>query len=349
MLFNIEHDLGREIVGYLVPDGFTGRATIRVMRGGSELCSKQTDSLRQALVQAGRHETGLCGFTIDDSDISGLAEIPDLEIRDSESDVIIYRRFNPDAIVREKMFRLETHLLPASRIDRALQPRFQFYFPSIDRFGLETTHQMFLMNNTDSVYASGRVSYRSVEYYLDQGYTSAAMVQEPFDELAERILLLRLIGENRAGILGLRDSVTFEAVKRFASGLPLESDKALSRAFRDMDPEVGNMLTDPLVRQLTTRLPDEVLKPSSISQALSTLSGFRVVGLRHRAELFCDALVDALSLHTGEVPAVDPIPAARELGARLRAMPAVERLLEHDIAVFHFLSEAFEKSLSEAR
>ncbi|NNM74541.1 hypothetical protein [Enterovirga aerilata] len=348
MLFNIEHDLGREIIGYLVPDGFTGRATIRVTRRGDELLTKQTDSLRESLVHAGRHETGLCGFTIDDGEIPGLAEITDLEIRDAESDVIIYRRYNPEAIVRQKIFRLETHLLPLSRIDRAVQPRFQFYFPSIDRFGLETTHQMFLMNNTDSVYASGRVSYRSVEYYLDQGYTSVAMVQEPFEELAERVLLLRLIGENRAGILGLRDSVTFETVKSFASGLPLDSDRALSRAFRDMDPEVANMLTDPVTRQLTTRLPDEVLKPSSIGQALSVLSGFRIVGVRHRAELFADALVDALSLHTGEVPVVEPIPAARELGARLREMPSVERLLEHDIAVFHFLSEAFEKSLIES-
>jgi hypothetical protein len=348
MLFNVEHDLGHEIIGYLVPDGFTGRATIRVTRGGSELLVKQTDSVREALVHAGRHETGLCGFTVSELEVPGLAEITDLEIRDSESDVIIYRRFNPDAIVRQKIFRLETQLLPASRIDRALQPRFHFYFPSIDRFGLETTHQMFLMNNTDSVYASGRVSYRSVEYYLEQGYASVTMVQEPFEELAERILLLRLIGENRGGILGLRDTVSFEAVKSFASGLPLESDKALSRAFRDMDPEVANMLTDPLVRQLTTRLPDEILKPSSVSQALSTLSGFRVVGVRHRADLFSEALVDALSLHTGEVPPVDPIPSAQELAIRLRTMPNAERLLEHDIAVFHFLSEAFEKSLSES-
>ncbi len=347
MLFNIEHDLGLEIIGYVVPDGFTGRSTIRVMRGGDELLVKQTDSQREALVRAGRHETGLCGFTISDSEIPGLAEIHDLEIRDSETDIIIYRRINPEAIVAQKIFRLETHLLPASRIDRALQPRFQFYFPSIDRFGLETTHQMFLMNNTNSVYASGRVSYRGIESYLDQGYASVAMIQEPFDELAERLLLLRLIGENRAGILGLRDSVAFEAVKRFASGLPLETDKTLSRAFRDIDPEVADMLTDPLVRQLTTRQPNEGLKPSSISQALTTLSAFRAVGLRNRAELFAETLVDALSLHTGEVPAVEPIPAARELGARLREMPAVERLLEHDIAVFHFVSEAFEKSLIE--
>ncbi len=345
MLFNIEQDFGSEIVGYLVPDGFTGRSTIRVTSGGEQLLIKETDGLREALVKAGRHETGLCGFAITEADIPGLSEMADIEIRDSDSDIIIYRRYNPESIVRQKIFRLETHLLPASRIDRALQPRFQFYFPSIDRFGLETTHQMFLMNNTDSVYASGRVSYRSVEYYLDQGYSSFAVVQEPFDELAERILLLRLIGENRAGILGLRDTVLFETVKTFAAALPLESDKGLVRAFREIDPESANMLSDPLVRQLTTRLPDEVLKPSSISQALTVLSGFKIVGVRHRAELFTESLVDAFSLHANEVPVFEPIPAARELGQRLRSIPAVERLLEHDMAVFHFLSEAFEKSL----
>lgn len=348
MLFNIEHDFGSEIIGYVVPDGFTGQSSVRVMRRGEELLTKKTDSVRAALVAAGRHETGLCGFAIGEADVPGLAEMADLEIRDVDTDVIIYRRYDPDAIVQQKIFRLETHLFPASRIDRALQPRFQFYFPSIDRFGLETTHQMFLMNNTESVYVSGRVAYRSVEYYLDQGYTSVAVVQEPHEELAERLLLLRLLGDNHAGVLGLRDSVAFEAVKAFASSLPIESDKGLARAFRDVEPEVANMLSDPLVRQLTTRLQDEVLKPSSISQALGVLSSFRVVGVRHRAELFSEALVDALSLHEGEVPVNEPIPAARALGARLRTMPAVERLIEHDVALFHFLSEAFEKSLIEA-
>jgi hypothetical protein len=345
MLFNVEHDIRSEIVGYLVPDGFTGRSAIRVTSAGKELLRRETDGVREALVAAGRHETGLCGFTITETDIPGLAEMADIEIRDADSDIIIYRRFNPDAIVRQKIFRLETHLLPASRLDRALQPRFQFYFPSIDRFGLETTNQMFLMNNTESVYASGRVSYRSVEYYLDQGYSSLAIVQEPFDELAERLLLLRLIGEDRAGVLGMRDTVLFETVKAFAAALPLASDKALARAFREIDPESANMLSDPLVRQLTTRLPDEQLKPSSISQALGVLSEFKIVGVRHRAELFTETLVDAFALHANEVPVFEPIPKARELGARLRTMPAVERLLEHDIAVFHFLSEAFEKSL----
>ena len=346
MLFNIERDLGTEISGYLVPDGFTGQLAVRVKGAGELLLTKQTDSLRESLVAAGRHETGLCGFTVTETEIPGLARIQDLEVRESETDILIYRRCNPEAVVHEKVFRLETHLLPASRIDRAFQARFQFHFPSIDRFGLETTHQMFNINNSDSVYASGRVSYRSVEQYVDQKYLVLALIQEPFDELAERILFLRLIGENNIEVLGSRDVIRLENLKSFVSSLPLDSDKELARAFREIDPDSFNMLSDPLVRQLTTRLPDETLKPSSISQALSVLSSFKIVGVRHRADLFTEALVDTFSLHADEIPTFEPIPAARELGARLRTMPSVERLLEHDVALFHFLSDAFEKSLT---
>jgi hypothetical protein len=347
MLFNIEHDSGPEITGYLVPDGFSSCATVLVIHAGQEVLRKQTHSPREALVTAGRHETGLCGFTLDESELPGLSTFDDLELRDADTDLLIYRRCAREPLVLQKVFRFETHLFPMSRIDRAMQPRFHYYFPRIERFGLETSQQTFLMSNADSVYISGRVSYRSVEYFLDQGYSSIGFVQDPYTEMAERILVLRIVGKEQDGILGIRDNVVIEAMRMFARSLQLDSEKELRRAFRDASPEVQMGFADPLVRQLTCRTSDEAVKPSSISQALSMLSQFRVLGLRHRPELFAEALTDAFSLNDGEIPVVQPIPAARELGNRLKSVPAAERFLENDLALFHFVEAAFEKSLVE--
>lgn len=348
MLFNVESDTGSEIVGYLVPDGFTGQPTIVVTSGAEDLLRRPTWVLYEALVAAGRHETGLCGFRIDEENVPGLGTLDDLEIRDAETDLIIYRRVDPDVIVRRKIFRLEVHLLPLFRLDRALGQNFQFSFPSVERFGLETVNQVFLMNNSASINASGRVTYSSVQYYVDSGFDCVSILHDPFSELAERLLVLRAIGHGSANFLSLRDNVSLEATIAFAKALDVKTDKGLRRSFRELEPDVAAVLSDPVVRQLTTRLPDEQLKPSSISRALSTLSSFKVVGLRRHPELFAQAVAEELSLDYDNLPRPHPIPAVEELSSRLREIPSIERILEHDLSLYQLVSEAFEKSFNDA-
>ncbi len=347
MLFNVEIDIGEKIIGYLVPDSFSGRAEIVVTRGEEELLRKPTSDPRGALVTAGRHESGLCGFEIDETMIPGLNGIEELEIRDAESGIIIFRRRRPERLVHQKMFRLETQLLPLLRLDQAMQGHFQFYFPSIERYGLETTHQMFLMNGTESVFASGRMSHKSIEYYLGQGYKTIALIRDPFEELAERVLVLRQIAETDRNFLGMRDAVLFEAATLFSCELQLEQDKNLKRAFKHITPEVAAVLGDPLVRQLTTRLPDEPVTVSSVSAALDVLASFETVGLRSQPNTFLEAVAEGLLISLEEFPSIDPIPVTRELALRLKACPPVEALLEHDLLLYDQIRTAFEKSGSE--
>lgn len=344
MLFNVQWDHGTEIVGYLVPDTFTGQSTLVVTGGGEELLRMPTTEPREALVEAGRHETGLCGFTVDERALPGLAGMRHLEITEAESGILIYRRCPPEEVLHRKVFRLETQLLPLARLDRAIAPFFQFHFPSIERHGLETTHQLFLMQNTDSVYVSGRLSYKSMEFYIDQGYSSVALLQDPFDELAERILVLRLIGDGFGSILGMRDNVIFEAALAFASELPLDTDKGLRRAFRTIPPEAASVLSDPLARQLTTRLPNEAPGPSAVSGGLATLAAFELVGLRDQADMFMEDLAGTLTLSPEQLPRIEPIPTVKQLGQRLRACSPVEVLLEYDLAIHQQVRTAFKKS-----
>lgn len=345
MLFNVEQDSGDRVTGYLVPDGFSNIAVYAVHSGDEELLRAETDEPREALVAAGRHETGICGFTIDESRIPGLAGYSDLEISAADTGIVFYRRFDPALAVQKRVFRLEAHLLPLLRLDRALKPSFQFCFPNIERVGLETSHQMFLMNNSDSIYVSGRVAYPGVSFYVEKGYEAIAIIQDPFVELAERILFLKAIARSNKSVLGERDNVSFHEAVAFADTTTFDDDRAVKLAFRTMPRQVAMMFSDPIVRQLTTRHADEPLTSASVSAALTLLSSFTVLGTRERTDLFIEGLGDHLGIAVSPETIPAQIPAALNLAGLLRRCPGAEQLIEQDLGLYHVVADALEKSL----
>jgi hypothetical protein len=73
MLFNLEADVGDAIILYLVPDSVAGTATIVARSDGKEVLSLAANETCQALVDAGRHQTGECGFRVTEQMLPGLA------------------------------------------------------------------------------------------------------------------------------------------------------------------------------------------------------------------------------------------------------------------------------------
>src|SRR5262245_21264912 len=121
MLFNIELDEGKRIVGYLVPDAFSRSSSVSVTDGQRDLLILPCQEERAALVAARRHENGRCGFTIDETIIPDLAQQDALEIYDQETNILIYRRRSPSQVTPKRIFRLETHLFPLWRLDDRLE------------------------------------------------------------------------------------------------------------------------------------------------------------------------------------------------------------------------------------
>src|ERR1700677_4869144 len=134
MYFNLESDTGDKIVGYVVPDSFSGVPNIRVRSHGEELLVFAANEIRAGLVAAGRHETGLCGVRIDVDMLPALSELRNLELTDADSGLLIYRRPSVD-IVHKKVLRLETHLLPLWRLDNAPETQIQYFARSEEKFG----------------------------------------------------------------------------------------------------------------------------------------------------------------------------------------------------------------------
>jgi hypothetical protein len=348
MLFNLEQDGGDKIVGYCVPDGFSARPRLRVCVGGTAVARFEANEERSALVAAGRHETGLCGFTIDESKVPGLRQIADLAIYDDETELLIYRRPRAE-FLRRKIVRLETHLFPLWRLDDALKGRFQHHVRGAEALGRETVTQLFLLNQVESSYASGRILYRNYAIYLDAGFEVFAILQEPFAELAERLLVLAKVKRAELAILGQRDATFFEPAIEYAAALPFDDEKSLKRELRAMPREIAALLANPFTRQLTTATPDEMPSGGAVAMVLDTLSTFQLVGLRHEPEIAAAALAELLKIDGAvALPIPGVFSTVPPLARTLRECGVIEALLEKDLEVYHHLSEASRKAAESA-
>jgi hypothetical protein len=344
MLFNIEADVGSKVVAYLVLDDFSAVPRIVVSAGGSEV-EIEANETREALVTAGRHETGRCGFYFDKNNVP-LITAPDLELYEPRSGVLIYRRRRPP-IIDAKVFRLETHLLPMWRFDAVVARHFQYTMTRIEQYGRETTTQMFLMNNIKSQYISGYIQFKSFEYFINNGFSVWACVQRPYEELAERLLVLRNVRQVGVRLLSERDQIRLASTIEFAEQLPLKDRKALKCAFKNMPADIAAKLSNPLTRQLTVNDPDEMPTGGAIAASLDMLANCRLLGFRHAVEDFTLDAARLLDLPLEDTPpAGTTFPAAGEFARLIEETGAAESLLEKDLELFYYLAQA-EKAARE--
>jgi hypothetical protein len=346
MLFNIEVDEGTRIVGYLVPDAFTGSPSLRITDGQQDLLVLPCREERAALVAAGRHETGRCGFTIDETIIANLAQQEALEIYDQETNILIYRRRAPSQVTQKRVFRLETHLFPLWRLDDSIEKHFQFFHKGIERPGRETTTQVFLLNNSTSLYLSGRLVFKAYDNYINETFNCVALLRDPYTELAERLLTLKHVRGVGKEILGERDLMAYASAIAFSETIEID-EKTLHRAFSTMSRAVIANLANPLTRQLAARTPDEVPTKGAVATALATLSSFAILGLRERQDVFLAELAELVGARKDALPPIPDFVRTAELAGLLRDVPEAGILIEQDLEVYHQVRSAIEQVLAD--
>lgn len=340
MLFGVDSDSGTEIRLYLIPDSGGSTPTIVVANDGVDLLRLPSNQLRQEIADFGRHATGQCGFVVDTTLLPDLASYANLEIREPDNQIILYRR--PRADFRQtRLFRLETHLLPLWRFDEALSGYFQYWMKGIDRYGRETANQSFNLINTESVYSSGRMYMRTVEKFIARGLKAVALVRDPYDELAERLIILRNVGEQRTDLLGARDAMLYEETIAALAELAVFDQQSCRRFFRRAPQDVVATLSSPLVRQLTLTNPTEAPPASCVGISLQMLSQFTVLGLRSDAEDFSRAVAELLDIEPAHLPVMREFGKVSQLGNLLREIREVESVLEQDLELYHQLKQAF--------
>jgi hypothetical protein len=343
MMFNIEEDSGERVRCYVVPDGYSAVPVIRICNRGEQLTTFAANEKRELFANAGRHETGQCGFSIDTSVVPDLRDLADLELFDAETDILIYRRPRPDNI-KKKLLRLETHLFPLWTVDNAIAPQFQYFAKGIENFGRETVTQLFLLHRVESVYLSGKILYKNYAYWVESGFQTLVMLQDPYEELAERLLVLSKVRKVGAAHLGTRESAALEPAMDFAEALPMQDEKALRRALRQMPENVAVLLANPLVRQLTTGSPDEMPSGGAVAAALDILANSALVGLRHEPGKFLQAFAEILEIEADSLPRTPQFATVAPLAQLLKDSGDVDIILEKDLELYHYVESAANKS-----
>ncbi|GMG80809.1 hypothetical protein LNKW23_00210 [Paralimibaculum aggregatum] len=342
MLFNIEADSGSEIAGYLVPDSFSDTPRLCLHAGGALLWHGEASEPRAALVAAGRHATGRCGFRIGPAEVPGLAALADLELREPASGLCLYRRAGGRRLVGQRIFRLETRLLADSGFDRAMEPHFQAWHSRIEHFGAETINQLFLLHGIASSYASGRVQVPAHPALTDGSVTVMLQLRDPFEELAERIAVLAGARGPLARHLTVRERLALHGAAAALDGLDPGSARAVRRLFRRLEPGVAAALSNPLARQLTTASPGDLCAPAAVAAGLRALAGFEIVSTGELPGYF-EAAAAALLELPPPAPMRDPHAAeTAEIADALAGISAVQAMLECDLEIYASVSGVFD-------
>jgi hypothetical protein len=298
------------------------------------------------LKEQGLHNHGVCGFVVGRDNCPGLAEATDVRISESETGVLIYhRRLNVPTIAR-KYLRVETQLPYERFVDRILAAQFQMTYPRFETIPDETKMSILRIGYAQSLYVSGRIYPRAIDDLArSRGFQFGIVLRDPYEELAERLLLMRWSSEKEWDAVA---TVVGDAVFAAARSLPridLGSVEGLRRDLPLLKGEsVALFLTNPLTRQLACLAEDEELDSNAVAMSLDYLSTFATVGLRSDMSTTLEmigATLDADAPLRPTIPEVLPI--TKSVGDRLREVDFCEELIGRDIQVYEAAERAFRR------
>lgn len=345
MLFGLETDSGQEIVWYIVPDAYEEVPRAKIYTQGHLLLSLQANEHRSALVEAGRHPTGKCGFRISNQIVPGLDDLPDLEIRDASSDTLIYRRRRPDD-TQKCILHLYQELFPPRVMTSQIEPRFQYGISRIELHGHETITQLFHIRGMQSLFFSGRFLIQNYEPWIEDRFEKLIFVPDPYVAFAERLLLLSKIGQvGRPDlIVGERDALLLKPAIEFVQDLNIKEPRPLRAALRRLPDEVALAFVDPLTRLLTTSSPTELPRTGSLAKSLDFLASCVVVGVGGDEALYADTVAELVGLERAMVPVPPRFAGLDELAEILRSQARIEHLIGKDLELFEATKSAFSKA-----
>ena len=340
MLFNLEYDHGDVIEGYIIPDGFSDEPSIAVTCDDGSVLTMKCDQEKLAVVQSGRHATGMVGFRLTSDVIPSLPMEQRLAIHDAKTGLLIYRRPPIADPIGMKLLRLELSMLPMQKFDQFCGNHFQYSISGAERFGHETALQVFHLNAVPSIYISGRLLFRNYEEFLDKGFQVIADIPDPYYEMAARLFSLKRLAKGGVPFIGDRDKILLAAATEHFGQVNLSSERELAQAFKKAPEKVRQVFTSPTTRQLVCSYPEQSIGRREVAPAVDALSRFAVIGYGEDNMHFRDAVGELLGLEGHNFPLVPRHSVLKDLAAILRTMPVTELILEEDLIFDHYVRQA---------
>ncbi|OYU46883.1 MAG: hypothetical protein CFE31_19355 [Rhizobiales bacterium PAR1] len=340
MNFCIDGDFGTRINGWLTPDNPSIRPRFIVEAEGFDPIEFDANVLRSDLFDLGWHSTGQVGFEIDDNLIPDIDNVSDIRVTDAHTGITIYRRFPPGAFRQLKLVLYDCSAMPQWRMLRQIAGSFGLVYNSIDRLPLETTLALLWSNGSRSSFVNGSPNFlRYADAIRTREFMSVALLRPPVEELAERLLFLRMIASSPS-LQNIRSLFShFEPLITFASALDITNRKSLISSFRSIDSRARVLMRSPMTHTFGAEVTDSV-EPKQVSFALDNLSTFNLVGTRSRFGEFCaifDGLIGDRLLHGASL---SQLPGVEDLTSKLTDIGPVIDLLEEDLNLYAYVEEA---------
>jgi hypothetical protein len=336
MLFNIDDDSGDMIIGWLMPNNPATTPRIVVHLDAEHRVTVDAFVFRPEMKDARLHNTGVCGFVLDQSNCSGIGASGELEIRDGESNVLIYRRRRGDDLVDRKFLRLETQLFRSSSLDEELFGHFQMSYRALELLPEETIRQIFALPFTNSIFASGRIFWRQWEPILRHwGFRIGILLRDPFQEMAERLLILKWASMPEAASSANALMPILQTCAGAVRNVDLSDGAALETLLSGPSDELRALLYNPLVYQLAAPNAFDPPPSPATAAALDSLAEIDAVGLRDDPDSFL-ALVGAVLNLPRAFPSLSLAASKTVVGFAdiLRKMAAANALIEQDLQVY---------------
>jgi hypothetical protein len=346
MLFSIDEDVGARVEGWVMPDNPATTPRIIAHLDAEHHVVIEAFVYRPLLKQNGLHNTGVCGFALDENNCPGLTAANRLEIFDADNNLLLYRRRPDTRIVDKKLFRLESQLFRSAAIDDLLLTRFHMGYPALDLHPEETIRSILALPFTQSIYASGRVFWRVWERLLrDRGYQVGTLLRDPFHEMAERLLILKLASSPQGGSIIDAVGPVVEAAAGHLRNIDLKDFATLEALLAAAPIELKAILYNPLTYQLTAQNAFDPPPMPATAVALESLADMDAVGLRQDPAPFFEIVSAMLDLPEGLAEV--PLPTSNTViqwADFLRERPAVRKLIEMDIEVYRTAAGIIERS-----
>jgi hypothetical protein len=345
MLFAIDEDAGDRVSGWVMPDNPAATPSVIVHLDAVNHVAVEASIYRPLLKQRGLHNTGICGFVLDENNCRGLTASNRLEIHDADTNLLIYRRRPDEGLINKKFFRLEPQLFRSVPVDDALAPHFQMAYSALELQAEETIRGIMGLPFTSSIYASGRVFWRFWEPILrDRGYVVGILLRDPFHELAERLLILKLASSPEGGSIADAVGPQVQAAAAHMRNVDLRDTSAIEAAVASPPLELRSIVYNPLTYLLTAANAFDAPPSPTTAIALESLADMDAIGLRQDPGSFFELVSAVLEVSESLSPEALPTSSTVVQWADvLRERPAMRRLIEMDLVVYQTAADIIER------
>jgi hypothetical protein len=310
-----------------------------VRRGQAELVV-EANVMRPGIRDMGLHETGQVGFAIGADLVPEIADLDELSLLEFESRLPIFHRNRTHPGLEHKLCVFDTAVMANSFFHGDVSAHFNLAYFTTESIPLET--MMFIVNNkfTNSIFMHGRPSVFRYNEMLDEaGFKKAALLTDPFVDLAARLMCLNIISREPDHDLKSEGLHGLECLLPLASTLPFDNPKAMAGAFRDATPQQIQALSNPMTRLFACE-PNEEALHRHVSLALESLSTMDLVGTRGRFDIFSKTLHGLLGENIFDGQSFVTLKPVLDVAKSLSQIKMLNELLENDVILYSWAEQA---------